>query len=196
MRRRPPTAATWSTVERRASLGDTFVINGNASAEAYRIYTRAAWSGLGNSLAGFNAQTEIIVARNGTTNDAVIAELREIEEIRINGIDPSGASGSAGDDTFTMDGDFSGTSLRLNTVTIEGSAADDTIDISGLSSSHRVVFHTNGGNDTVLGTPRPQDVIEGTYTVEDTGHPWCLPRSRCSSSGIARATSSPVAHRR
>ncbi len=106
----------------------------------------------------------------GTTNAAVIAELREIEEIRINGIDPSGATGPAGaGDNFSLVGDFSGTSLRLNTVTIEGSAADDTIDISALSSSHRVVFHTNGGNDTVLGTPRPQDVIEGAYTVEDTG---------------------------
>ena len=39
-------------------------------------------------------------------------------------------------------------------------AGDDTIDISALSSAHRIVFRSNGGNDTILGTLRPQDVIE------------------------------------
>ncbi len=57
-------------------------------------------------------------------------------------------------------GDFSATSLALNTITIDGNAGDDTIDISSLGSAHRIVFRSNGGNDTIIGTLRPQDVIE------------------------------------
>ncbi len=59
-----------------------------------------------------------------------------------------------------MIGDFSATSLRPNTITIDGDAGDDTIDISALTSAHRIVFKSNGGNDTIIGTLRPQDVIE------------------------------------
>lgn len=143
--------------------GDTFVINGNSAvAETYRIYTRAAWDALvGNNGASLNAATEIVVTRGANTDFAtsVIAELREIEEIRINGAEPSG-SGSAGGDTFQVIGDFSGTSLRLNTITIDGDGGDDTVDISALTSAHRIVFRSNGGNDTIIGTLRPQDVIE------------------------------------
>ncbi|SEI17413.1 Ca2+-binding protein, RTX toxin-related [Rhizobium tibeticum] len=143
--------------------GDTFVITGNgAVAETYRIYTRAAWDALaGNNGANLNAATEIVITRGPNTDfaNSVIAELREIEEIRINGTDPAG-NGSAGGDTFEVIGDFSGTSLRLNTITIDGNAGDDTIDISALTSAHRIVFRSNGGNDTIVGTLRPQDVIE------------------------------------
>ncbi len=141
--------------------GDTFAITGNgAAAETYRIYTRQAFDDVpGNNLNGINAATEIIVTRGGTTSAFIIAELREIEEIRINGSDPSG-NGSAGGDTFQVIGDFSGTSLRLNTITIDGDAGDDTIDISALTSAHRIVFRSNGGHDTIVGTMRPQDVIE------------------------------------
>jgi len=89
----------------------------------------------------------------------VIAELREIEEIRISGVDPS-ASGTIGGDTINIVGDFSGTSLRPNTITIDGDAGDDTVDISSLGSAHRIVFRSNGGNDTIIGTLRPEDVIE------------------------------------
>ncbi|WP_051960051.1 peroxidase family protein [Devosia riboflavina] len=142
------------------AAGDTFVINGRTGAETYTIFTRAAFAAIvGNSLANFNAATEIIVTRNGTNNASVIAELREIEEIRINGFDPNG-TGSPGGDTFNIVGDFSATSLRLNTITIDGDAGDDTIDISSLSSAHRIVFKSNGGHDTIIGTLRPQDVIE------------------------------------
>ena len=44
---------------------------------------------------------------------------------------------------------------------INGSNANDTVDISGLTSAHRVVFDSNGGTDSVIGTVRPQDVITG-----------------------------------
>ena len=54
------------------------------------------------------------------------------------------------------------TSLRLNTITIDGEAGDDTIDISSLGSAHRIVFKSNGGNDTIIGALRAEDVIELT----------------------------------
>lgn len=143
------------------AVGDTFVINGNASAETYTIYTRAAFLGLaGNAAVPLAAATEIIVTRNGTNAGSIIAELSEIEEIRINGADPSGTGGTIAGDTFAIIGDFSTTSLRLNTITIDGDPGDDTVDISALSSAHRIVFRSNGGNDTIVGTLRPQDVIE------------------------------------
>ena len=142
--------------------GDTFVITGNGAVanEVYRIYTRQAFDDVpGNNLNGINGATEIIVTRGGTTSAFIIAELREIEEIRVNGTDPS-ANGGAGGDTFQVIGDFSGTSLRLNTITIDGQAGDDTVDITSLNSAHRIVFRSNGGRDTIIGTLRPQDVIE------------------------------------
>ena len=70
------------------------------------------------------------------------------------------ANGTAGADSFEVIGDFSTTSLRLNTITIDGDTGDDTIDISALQSAHRIVFRSNGGNDTILGALRPEDVIE------------------------------------
>jgi len=149
-------------------LGDVFVVNGNPAAETYTVYTRAAWDALpGNNGNNLNGATEIVITRNGTDNASIIAELREIEEIRINGVDPTAVGGTAAGDTFNMVGNFSGTSLRLNTITVSGSGASDTLNISGLASDHRVVFQTNGGADQVLGTPRSQDVIDGSYTVGD-----------------------------
>ncbi|AOO82189.1 peroxidase family protein [Bosea vaviloviae] len=144
------------------AAGDTFVINGNAAVETYRIY--AMTGGQNATLATtlgttFAAATEIVVTRTVGATTTVVAELSEIEEIRINGADPSGI-GTSGGDTFEVIGDFSGTSLRPNTITIDGDAGDDTIDISALSSAHRIVFRSNGGNDTIVGTLRPQDVIE------------------------------------
>ncbi|HEY8577754.1 MAG TPA: peroxidase family protein [Devosia sp.] len=142
------------------AAGDTFSIIGNDSAETYRIYTRAAWLAVaGNLASSLAAGSEIVVTRNGSNAASIIAELTEIEEIRVNGADPAGP-GSSGGDSFEVIGDFSGTSLRLNTITIDGDAGDDTIDISALSSAHRIVFRSNGGHDTILGTLRPEDVIE------------------------------------
>ena len=47
------------------AAGDTFVINGNATAETYNIYTRAAWDALRQRRNSLNAATEIVVTRNG-----------------------------------------------------------------------------------------------------------------------------------
>src|SRR5690606_7989218 len=49
------------------------------------------------------------------------------------------------------------------------SDGDDVLDMSGLASAHRVVFHSNGGDDVILGALRAQDevpLMEGK-TVDD-----------------------------
>ena len=144
------------------SVGDTFQINGAASAETFRIYSHDAAVSANLVAAGDTA--EIVVTRTSnfglTTN--VIAELSEIEEIRINTtpVTTTPVPGTANGDTVQVIGDFTGTSLNFSTITIDGSGGDDTIDISSLQSAHRIVFHANGGHDTLVGTLRTQDVID------------------------------------
>ncbi len=108
----------------------------------------------------FAGGTEIVITRNDGGGEAVIAELNNIEELAINAVATPAGGGAAGGDTVLVVGDFTGTSLALATITINGTDGDDTVDISQLSSAHRIVFRSNGGNDTVVGTLRPQDVIE------------------------------------
>lgn len=142
-----------------AANGDLFQVIGNSDAETYRIYTYdEAVARIG--FAGSD-EAEIVVTRQvGSGVETIIAELTEIEEIVVNGAGVSG-NGTAGGDSFEMYGDFSvSTSLRPNTITVLGSEGDDTIDITSLRSAHRIVFKTGGGNDTIIGTLRPQDVIE------------------------------------
>ncbi|MDO9442132.1 MAG: peroxidase family protein [Beijerinckiaceae bacterium] len=125
---------------------DTVRIEGSDANEAFVVYSRIA--ALANGIAGLNANTEIVITRNGT----VISELDNVEEIVINTGD--------GVDNVTTLGDFAPTSLNFNTITVEGGAGSDTIDISGLQSAHRILFRSSGGDDTIVGTLRPQDVIE------------------------------------
>lgn len=147
---------------------DTFVINGDGTNEVYRVYARANWLAINPGTLN-NANTEIVITRNGTNNASVIAELRNVEEILINT--------GAGTDTVTPIGNFLPTSLAFNTITINGTSGNNTVDISSLQSAHRILFRSNGGNDTVIGTLRPQDVVElvngadlSTYTLRDNGN--------------------------
>jgi Ca2+-binding RTX toxin-like protein len=160
---------------------DTFVLSGNAGTETFHIYTRAAWQTAGNNLNQLNDNTEIVVTRNGSNNAAIVAELDNIEEIVVNGSTASPPGGpvntTLGGDTIQVFGNFSQTSLALNTITINGGTGDDTVDFSALSSAHRIVFRSNGGTDTIVGTIRPQDVVElangqdiSTYTLADNGN--------------------------
>ncbi|GAU86159.1 hemolysin-type calcium-binding region [Bosea sp. BIWAKO-01] len=129
---------------------DTVHIMGDASAETYRIYARV--DAIAAGITVLNANTEIVITRNGTDSASVIAELDNIEEIVINGL--------GGGDTFIPIGSFAGTSLLTSTITIEGGSGDDQVDVSSLLSAHRVVFKSNGGNDTIVGTLRSQDEIQ------------------------------------
>lgn len=141
---------------------DTFDVNTRAGvAETYRVYTRTAAEAVGITIVG--PTTEIVITRQVGATTSIIAELDNIEEIRIGtqpGDPTNGGAGGTPGDTVQIFGDFSTTSLALNTITIDGTGGNDTIDISGLNSAHRIVFKSNGGNDTIVGTLRPQDVIE------------------------------------
>jgi Ca2+-binding RTX toxin-like protein/Tol biopolymer transport system component len=143
---------------------DTYQLNGTAAAETFRIMTRA--EALLAGITGLAGSTEIVITRDGTTTASVIAELDNIEEISINALltttnNGNGVldGGSSAGDTIIVLGDFTTTSLAYSTIHINGSAGNDTIDISGLTSEHRVVFASNGGADTVVGQPRAQDVF-------------------------------------
>jgi Ca2+-binding RTX toxin-like protein len=165
------------------TAGDTFQINGNLLAETFRIYTARAWTDLGAGRTAA-AGTDIVITRNGTLQANVIAQLAEIEEIVINSNGQVSANngngtvdgGTIGGDTIQVFGDFTTTALNYSTITINGDVGNDTVDISNLDSAHRIVFRSAGGNDTVVGTLRPQDVIEvpagadpATYVATDNG---------------------------
>ena len=158
---------------------DTFIVNGRATeVETFRIYARAAALAAGIAVTG--ADTEIVITRTVGLTTTIIAELDNIEEITVNTLNTTANNGNnptlpdggtSNGDTIQVIGDFSApfTSLSFSTITIDGNAGDDTIDISSLDSAHRIVFRSNGGNDTIVGTLRPQDVIElpDGETVDD-----------------------------
>ena len=152
--------------------GDTFVINGSNSSETYNIYTRADWvalGGNGNNGHSANGNTEIVITRGGTTNSSVIAELRNVEELLINT--------GGGNDTVNVSGNFDSTHLNYNTIHINDSDGGDMVDITALTSAHRIVFTTDD-NGHVVGDLRPQDVVNhmdgapsgdaGNGTIGDT----------------------------
>lgn len=148
---------------------DTYQLNGDASAETFTIYTRAA-ALAANAALVLNANTEIVIVRNGTAvTGTVIAELDNIEEISVNtlAVSSGGVNGGANSgDTITVVGDFTQTSLNYNTITINGGQGNDVVDIAGLTSAHRIVFTTAGGQDTVIGQLRPQDVVVGALASD------------------------------
>jgi len=133
---------------------DELRIRGSTENETFFIETVADYlARTGSSAETLQALTDIVVSRSvGGGPSSVIAELNGIEEIDING--------GGGNDTFVVSGNFVGTDLDPNTIRLTGSSGDDTVDISNLRSQHRVVFQSNGGNDTVIGTLRVQDVVD------------------------------------
>ncbi len=148
---------------------DTYQLNGVAGAETFNIYTRTAWLAIaGNTADQLFANTEIVVTRNGTSNAFVIAELDNIEEITVNALNTTANNGNgvvdggaSGGDTINVIGDFNApeTSLNFSTITVNGGRGNDTVNITGLTSDHRIIFNGGGGNDGVIGELRPQDII-------------------------------------
>ncbi|PCI02381.1 MAG: hypothetical protein COB78_13430 [Hyphomicrobiales bacterium] len=150
------------------AIGDTFIANGDATAEAFDIYSNdflAANAAIATALGYTLGSAEIVVARDGV----LVAELSDIEEIIIDG--------QGGGDTFNTHGDFTGTSLHTSTIVYGGSIGNDTFDIADLASAHRIIFKTGGGDDVILGDLRSLDVIElapgtviGDYTTTINGN--------------------------
>ena len=159
------------------AAGDTVDIRTNGAGDTLRVWAveetddRDAFLALfdGESLRG---ATEIVITYDpgDGTGEAVIAEIWNVEELVINaepvapGVDPDGTN-------IAIIGDFSDTSLNLNTITINGSFNNETVDISQLTSDHRIVFNPGGGDDTIIGELRDQDIINlsGGGTVIDNG---------------------------
>ncbi|QUS38256.1 calcium-binding protein [Tardiphaga alba] len=155
------------------AAGDRFILNGTNVAEVFRVYAKADAVAAGiYSAAGL---AEILITRNTNgvagpvTAANIVAELTDIEEIVINT--------AGGADQVIPIGDFNPTSLNFNTITVNGGAGNDTVDVSGLQSAHRILFRSFGGNDTIIGNLRPQDVIElapgentATYTLVNNGN--------------------------
>lgn len=142
---------------------DTYVLQGTAAAEIFNIYSRDAWLALGTGHTAAST-TGIVVTRNGTTDVNVVAELSNVEEFRVNGSTQAGTTtngfkgvGSSSGDTVNVIGNFVGTGLAYNTITVNG--ADNTVDITNLTSAHRVVMNTDGGAGSIVGASRPQDIL-------------------------------------
>ncbi len=151
------------------AAGDRFILNGSNQSETFRILAitdptndleiTTLLDTLGYVL---DPASDILVVRTQGNNTSIVAELSNIEEITINNQAVStggGNTGNQGADIVQIVGDFSGTSLALNTITINGSSGDDQVDISGLSSPHRIVFNAGTGADTVVGDVRQQDIV-------------------------------------
>ena len=160
------------------AAGDLIRIEGDSSVENFVVYTAAAATAAGYGT--FANGTQIVIVRN----NQVILELLEVEEILINtGPGPDGVfAGNA--NTVAVVGNFAGTSLNFNTITIDGSEGNDTVNIANLASAHRIVFRANGGNDTIVGTLRPQDVI----TLPAGSDPASYTRSYNSQTGLSTLT--------
>ncbi|WP_295557663.1 peroxidase family protein [uncultured Hyphomicrobium sp.] len=158
----------WYTGDGRDTINggagnDTLEINGQSDiAEVFTIYTAAEAAAIGLNTGG----AEIVVTRTignaAPVNADRIALVDNVEEIAINGRQLRANSDGTIElgDTIRVIGDFTTTSLALNTITIEGTRGGDVIDISSLTSAHRIVFKSKGGNDVLIGTLRPQDVIQ------------------------------------
>jgi Ca2+-binding RTX toxin-like protein len=159
----------------RDTGSDTFVLNGSQGSETFKIMTQA--EALAHGVTGLNANTEIVITRqagnvasNAFNGLFVLAELDNIEEIQVNTLAVTanningGLDGSSGQgDWIQILGNFgtstnATTSLNFSTITING-GADDTVDITGLQSDHRIVFNGASTTSQVMGELRPQDVV-------------------------------------
>lgn len=138
------------------ATGDRFIASGNNSVETYRIYSMVDSSNanlaatLGTS---FRSDTKIVVTRTVGTATAVVAELTNIEELTIDTKDVTSGSavngGSVGSDLVEVIGDFNGTGLNQNTITINSSGGNVVVDISQMTSSEHVVLNTDGTYEIV-----------------------------------------------
>ncbi|MEO8243388.1 MAG: peroxidase family protein [bacterium] len=136
---------------------NTNLANGRPDvSETFDIYTHDAAVSAG--IAGIAATSEIVITRNGV----VAAELTHVEELVIN----TGAGG----DTVAVHGNFDPTHLNYNTIHVNGGKGNNTVDITDLTSAHRIVFDSHGAGH-VIGDLRPQDVVDGFSVGVSTGQP-------------------------
>jgi len=109
---------------------DKLTVNGTAAAETFTI------NPVSGTQLGINVGVGVATLANSemaTTN---------VENIVIN-------TGNGGD-TVVISGDLTGTGVATSTITINGGADGDTVNASGLTSTHSIVFNGGGGGDTFI----------------------------------------------
>jgi Ca2+-binding RTX toxin-like protein len=148
---------------------DTYVLTGTAVAEEFQILTRAAAIAAG--LIDLHSTTEIVITRRLAGDlpevlPVIVAELDNVEEILVNTLNATANNGNGvvdsgmnSGDSITVVGNFTQTSLNYSTITVNGGRGTDKVDITNLTSDHRIVLNSNGGSDQIVGDVRPQDVI-------------------------------------
>ncbi len=147
------------------ATGDRFILQGVAAAETFRIYSNLDGSAAAAGLTGLNTNTEIVITRQvGGGAAVVVAELDNIEEITLNttGITAGNFNNQVvGADTVQIIGNFAGTSLLPNTITVETGTANDTIDLSQMQSNHVVVSNA-GGSDRLISGNAQAEFLNGS----------------------------------
>ena len=154
------------------SRGDTFVVNGNAEAETFNVYSNVDGTGLGGhtgssaalaGLTGLNAGTKIVITRNGADNAHVIGELQNIEEIQIN----TGGAIAGGVDHVNVIGTYTATGLNTSTISVDDQGKGKvTVDVTKMKSPEHIALYSTGGDDKIIGE-RAQDeiIVNGVSTT-------------------------------
>ncbi len=118
---------------------DTLHIVGGDTAATFNI-NAVTIDGANNLGVNIEAGGDTVVAANAQNYEVVT---KNVEEWTIDG-------GAAGD-KFVVTGSLSGTGLSTSTLTINGGAGNDVLDVSKLTSNEHVVFHGGAGDqDTII----------------------------------------------
>lgn len=154
--------------------GDQFTANGNRNIETFRIYsmTDPVNAGLASILGtSFRPETKIVITRSVGLETAVVAELTNIEELTIDTVNVtagSGVSGSSpGNDLVEVIGNFTGTGLNQNTITINANGGNVVVDISQMTSNEHVVLNT-GGTYEIVSNGTNEVMVNGQSTGGST----------------------------
>ncbi|MEZ5849316.1 MAG: peroxidase family protein [Hyphomicrobiaceae bacterium] len=151
------------------AIGDRFTATGSGAAETFDIYSMVdqANAGLAASLGtSFRPETKIVITRTVGTTAQVVAELTGIEELTIDTVDVTSGGingGNAGSDAVVVHGDFTGTGLNPNTITISSNGGNVIVDISQMTSDEHVVLNT-GGTYEIVTNGSNQVVVNDTGT--------------------------------
>ncbi len=134
---------------------DLLRVVGSSASEQYAIWSVAAYNAA-HAGAPYGGSAEILL----TVNGALAAEVKEIEDIVI--------QGGGGADTLAVNGSFAGTSLLTSTITYEGGEGDETFNVSELTSGHSVVVKGAGGADMlVIGDETGENVWKDVTVTQD-----------------------------
>ena len=114
---------------------DTVVLTNTGASATFTVGTVTGGSEITPQAPGIdNTDIEVSVDSGGSVR------MDEIEDIVLN-------LGSGGD-TVNVTTPLGTTALHVNTITVNGGIGNDTVDASGITSGHRVVFNGGNGNDT------------------------------------------------